>query len=153
MKEQKWKLLDRKLQLKTKLFKVYFDNIRLPNGKEIKGYTVIGKPNFVKVIAIDKKNRILIHRETILTFFLVFMVFTTAVDNRAPKIAGFGIGLVVFLDALVGGSLTGAAMNPARWAGPALASMYLTNWYVYIIGPVLGGILAALFYTWFIAEK
>jgi MIP family channel proteins len=88
--------------------------------------------------------------EAIMTFFLVFAVFTTAVDKRAPKIAGFGVGIVVMLDALVGGSLTGAAMNPARWAGPALASLYLANWYVYIIGPVIGAIAAAIIYKDFI---
>jgi MIP family channel proteins len=91
--------------------------------------------------------------EAILTFFLVFAVFSTAVDERAPKIAGFGVGLVVMIDALVGGSLTGAAMNPARWAGPAIVSGFYANWYVYIIGPVIGAILAALLYTYLILEK
>ena len=91
--------------------------------------------------------------EAILTFMLVFMVFGTVIDERAPKIAGFGVGLVVMLDALVGGSLTGAAMNPARWFGPALVSLQFADWYVYLIGPVLGGIIAAIVYTKLISGK
>ena len=86
--------------------------------------------------------------EAVMTFFLVIVVFLTAVDKRAPKIAGFGIGLTVFLDVLVGGPLTGAAMNPARAIGPALASGYLSSWYVWWIGPIIGAIIAALVYKY-----
>src|SRR5262245_23463723 len=60
--------------------------------------------------------------EAVLTFFLVFVVYGSAVDARAPKIGGLAIGLTVALDILFGGPLTGAAMNPARTFGPALAS-------------------------------
>lgn len=84
--------------------------------------------------------------EAILTAILLFMVLMTAVDERAPKIAGFAIGLAIFMDILMGGPLTGAAMNPARWFGPAIATGDFTNWYVWIAGPVLGGIGAALLY-------
>jgi len=84
--------------------------------------------------------------EAIMTFILVFTVMGTAVDKRAPKIAGFGIGLAVFIDVLAGGPFTGAAMNPARWFGPALASGFFTNWYVYIIGPIVGAVIAAIIY-------
>src|SRR5207244_13379105 len=58
--------------------------------------------------------------EAMLTFFLASAVFGTAVSPEAPKIGGFGIGLAVFVDALVGGGLTGAAMTPARAFGPAI---------------------------------
>ncbi|MFN8652378.1 MAG: aquaporin [Gemmatimonadales bacterium] len=81
--------------------------------------------------------------EAILTFFLVSAVFGTAVSSEAPKIGGFGIGLVLLFDILVGGTLTGAAMNPARAFAPALVS---GTWYaqpVWWIGPIVGGILAA----------
>ncbi len=91
--------------------------------------------------------------EAILTFFLVLAVYGTAIDARAPKIGGFGIGLTVMVDAMVGGPLTGAAMNVARWFGPALVSMQFANWYVYIIGPVLGAVIAALVYTRLIGTK
>lgn len=84
--------------------------------------------------------------EAILTFFLVFAVFGTAVDPRHPRVGGFGIGLTVTFDILVGGPLTGGAMNPARAFGPALVANYWSNHLVYWIGPILGGILAALIY-------
>ena len=66
----------------------------------------------------------------------------------APRIAGFGIGLMVTADILLGGPLTGAAMNPARWFGPAVVSRFLDNWYVYWIGPLLGAALAGLSYKY-----
>jgi MIP family channel proteins len=86
--------------------------------------------------------------EAVMTAFLVFMVFGTAVDKRAPKIGGFGVGLIVVLDVIVGGPLTGAAMNPARAIGPAIASMSFAGWYVYWIGPIIGAVVAALIYSY-----
>jgi len=82
----------------------------------------------------------------ILTFFLVFVVYGTAVDPRGPKIGGLAIGFTVTVDILFGGPLTGAAMNPARTFGPALASGHWHNHLVYWIGPLLGGALAGLVY-------
>lgn len=82
--------------------------------------------------------------ETILTFFLVSAVFGTCVNPDAPKVGGFGIGLVLVFDILVGGPLTGAAMNPARAFGPALVSGQWIGHIVYWVGPLVGGILAAL---------
>src|SRR2546425_5257906 len=76
--------------------------------------------------------------EAALTFFLVSAVFGTAVSPEAPKIGGFGIGLAVFVDALVGGGLTGAAMNPARAFGPAIVSADLHGQAVWWIGPLPG---------------
>ena len=86
--------------------------------------------------------------EAVATFFLVLAVFGTAIDDRGPwsKTAGLTIGLVVAFDILAVGPFTGAAMNPARWLGPALANGDLTNWYVWIAGPVSGGIIAAVLY-------
>lgn len=81
--------------------------------------------------------------EAVLTFFLVSAVFGTVVSAAAPKIAGFGIGLALFVDALVGGNLTGAAMNPARAFGPALVFWQWNAHAVYWIGPLLGAALAA----------
>lgn len=91
--------------------------------------------------------------EAILTFFLVLAVFGTAVDERAPKIGGFGIGLTVMLDILVGGAISGGAMNPARALGPAIVSMHFAAWYVYWIGPIIGGIVAALVYKELILRR
>ena len=84
--------------------------------------------------------------ELILTFFLMVGVFGTAVDPRGPKMGGFGIGLVITMGTLVGGPMTGAAMNPARTFGPALVYNIWSNHLVYWIGPILGAILAALIY-------
>ncbi len=88
--------------------------------------------------------------EAILTFFLLLAVFGTAVDERAPKIGGFGIGLTVLVDILMGGPLTGAAMNPARTFGPALAGGFWNNNFVYWIGPIIGAVIAVLFYEYVI---
>ena len=91
--------------------------------------------------------------EVILTFFLVSAVFGTAVSLEAPRVAGFGIGLVLLFDILVGGPLTGAAMNPARAFGPALVSGQWVGQGVYWIGPIVGAILAALVWQYVLLPK
>jgi MIP family channel proteins len=87
--------------------------------------------------------------EAILTFFLVFAVFGTAIDPRGPwnKTAGFTIGLVIAFDILAFGPLTGAAMNPARWFGPALVGGLWDDAIVWIVGPIAGAIIAGVVYT------
>ena len=90
--------------------------------------------------------------EAILTSLLVFAVIGTAIDGRAPKIGGLAIGLAVAADILLGGPLTGAAMNPARWFGPAVASGVFADWYVWWIGPAIGSAAAALVYRYTLAE-
>jgi MIP family channel proteins len=82
--------------------------------------------------------------EALLTIFLVWAVYGTAVSPLAPRIAGFGIGLTVTTDILMGGPLTGAAMNPARHVATAIPVLFFDNWYVYWIGPLLGALVAAL---------
>jgi MIP family channel proteins len=84
--------------------------------------------------------------EAIATFFLVFVVFGTAVDPHAPKVGGFAIGLVVTADILAIGSRTGASMNPARSFGPAVVNGVFEGHLVYWIGPILGAVAAALLY-------
>ncbi|TMI98602.1 MAG: aquaporin [Bacillati bacterium ANGP1] len=85
--------------------------------------------------------------ETVLTFLLVFTVFGVAVDARGPRgTAGLMIGLVIAMDILAGGVLTGGAMNPARAFGPALFSGAWQNHLVYWLGPLLGGAAAAWLY-------
>lgn len=85
--------------------------------------------------------------EAILTFFLVFVVFGSAIDARGPKIGGLAIGLAVAMDILMGGPLTGAAMNPARAFGPALVAGFWKNQSVYWAGPILGGAAAGWIYS------
>ena len=94
--------------------------------------------------------------EAILTFFLVFAVFGTAVDDRGPwnKTAGFTIGLVIAFDIIAFGPYTGAAMNPARWFGPALVAGVWNDSLVWIVGPIAGGIIAGVLYaTVFLRSK
>src|ERR1051326_8073140 len=79
--------------------------------------------------------------EAILTFFLVFTIHGVAVDprSRSRGVAGLVIGATITLDILFGGPLTGAAMNPARVFGPALAANFWRDHYVYWVGPLVGG--------------
>ena len=84
--------------------------------------------------------------EAVLTMVLVVAVFGTAIDPRGPKIGGLAIGLAVAADIFMGGPLTGAAMNPARWFGPAVASGTYDDWYVWWIGPLVGAAIIALVY-------
>lgn len=90
--------------------------------------------------------------EAILTSLLVFAVIGTAIDRRAPKIGGLAIGLALAADILLGGPLTGAAVNPARWFGPAVAAGAFADWYVWWIGPAIGAAAAALVYRYALAE-
>lgn len=85
--------------------------------------------------------------EAILTFLVVFVVFGSAVDARGPKIGGLAIGMTVAMDILMGGPLTGAAMNPARAFGPALVAGFWKNQSVYWVGPLLGGAAAGWIYS------
>jgi len=59
----------------------------------------------------------------------------------------------VALDILAGGPLTGAAMNPARWLGPTIIQGTYANTAVYLIGPIVGGMLAALIWTLVLLER
>jgi glycerol uptake facilitator-like aquaporin len=91
--------------------------------------------------------------EAILRMVLLVAVFGTAIDPRGPKIGGLAIGLAVAADILMGGPLTGAAMNPARWFGPAVASGSFADWYVWRIGPLLGAAVVALVYRYALEER
>jgi MIP family channel proteins len=93
--------------------------------------------------------------EAVMTFFLVFVVFATAVDEKGAfnKIAGFAIGLSITMGALFGGPFTGAALNPARAFGPAVAANHWSNHGVYWIGPLAGGVIAAWLYDTLFLKK
>lgn len=91
--------------------------------------------------------------EVVTTFFLVLVIFGTAVDHRAPRsVFPFAIGLTVALDIMATGPITGAAMNPARVFGPALVGGAWANHWVYWVGPLLGGVLAAFLQHRFLME-
>jgi aquaporin TIP len=86
--------------------------------------------------------------EMVLTFFLVWAVFATAVDPRGAfkAVAGLAIGLTISIDVLAGGPLTGAAMNPARAFGPELIGNFWAQGWIYWLGPAVGGVVAAVGY-------
>ena len=91
--------------------------------------------------------------EALFTFFLASAVFGTAVSAQAPKVGGFGIGLAVFVCALTGGALTGAAMNPARAFGPALVAWDWHGQAIYWIGPMLGAAVAAALWRYVLLPR
>jgi aquaporin Z len=92
--------------------------------------------------------------EAIATFFLVFAVFGTAVDPKAPRVGGFAIGLTVTAGILAIGPLTGGSMNPAGSFGPAFATHIYEGQMIYWTAPLVGGIVAALLYdTLFIRRE
>jgi MIP family channel proteins len=88
--------------------------------------------------------------EAIMTVFLVWAVWATAVDARGAfkSIAGLAIGLTITIDVFVGGPVTGAAMNPARAFGPELAGNTWTGWWIYWVGPIAGALFAAILYEY-----
>lgn len=92
--------------------------------------------------------------EMIFTFFLVLVIFMTAVHKKAAAgWAGFSIGGMIFLLHLVGVPLTGASMNPARTLGPALASGSWEFHWIYWVGPIIGGIIAGLIMNYVFVKK
>ena len=88
--------------------------------------------------------------EALATFFLVFVVFAVAVDRDGAwfKLAGLPIGLAVTMNILMVGPLTGATTNPARWFGPNLLTGTWGDPATWIVGPLVGGLLAGFLYTY-----
>jgi aquaporin Z len=91
--------------------------------------------------------------EAILTAVLVYTALLATADARAPKLGALLVGGVATANILIGGLLTGAAMNPARWFGPALAFGDLSAAAVYIVGPLIGAVVAALSVRYLFAER
>jgi aquaporin Z len=91
--------------------------------------------------------------EAVLTFFLVCAVFGTAVSTQAPKVGGFGIGLAITVCGLAAGTLTGAAMNPARAFGPALVAWEWHGQAVYWLGPLIGATAAGALWKFILLPK
>jgi glycerol uptake facilitator-like aquaporin len=92
--------------------------------------------------------------EGVLTFFLMFVIMAVATDTRAVgEAAAIAIGGTVGLDAMFGGPVTGASMNPARSLAPAIAGGDFSSIWVYIAAPLLGAALAAVTYQFLRAEQ
>jgi MIP family channel proteins len=92
--------------------------------------------------------------ELVLTFFLMFVIMAVATDTRAVgEAAAIAVGGTVGLDAMFGGPISGASMNPARSIGPALVSGNLHALWLYIVAPICGASLAALAYQFVRGEQ
>ncbi len=91
--------------------------------------------------------------EALLTFLLVSAVYGTIVAPEAPKVGGFGAGLMLTACILAGGPLSGGVLNPARAFGPALAAGNFTAQAVWWVGPVVGGVVAGLVWGYLLLPK
>ena len=92
--------------------------------------------------------------ELILTFFLMFVIVSVATDTRAVgEAAAIAIGGTVGLDALFGGPITGASMNPARSIAPAVVSGNVHALWLYVAAPLLGAALGAIAYQFVRGEQ
>jgi MIP family channel proteins len=91
--------------------------------------------------------------EILITFILVFVVIAVATDDRAPAaIAPIAVGFALAVGVFIAGPVTGGAVNPVRALGPMLVAGDLTSAWLYILGPIIGGVLAALLYQRFLAQ-
>lgn len=116
--------------------------VLFPNT-EVVGETIPGTDHWTAVLW-----------EIILTYMLMLVVVAVATDSRATgMMAGVAIGSIVALDAYLGGSFTGASMNPARSLGPAVVSGEYTGLWIYFAGPIVGALLGALTYELIREEK
>ena len=91
--------------------------------------------------------------EILVTFILVFVIVSVATDDRAPAgIAPLAVGFALACGVLIAGPVTGGSLNPARTLGPMIIAGQFTAVWVYIVGPIIGGVLAALVYDRFAAQ-
>ena len=91
--------------------------------------------------------------EILVTFILVFVVNSVATDDRAPAgTAPLAVGFALACGVLIAGPVTGGAVNPARALGPMIVAGKFTAAWVYVLGPIIGGVLAALLYDRFVSE-
>jgi MIP family channel proteins len=145
-------LVTRKIQVELGLLYIIFQLLGGVFGafmlvvsfpRSIWGPVTLGTP---MVTGITESAAVIV--EAILTFFLVFVIFGAAVDGRNvfKPVAGLAIGFTIAADIMIGGPITGAAMNPARAFGPALIAKSWGDHLIYWIGPLFGAITAGLVY-------
>lgn len=98
--------------------------------------------------------------ELLMTFVLTIAIFGTIIDRRAPKLGGWGVGLLAMAIVFFGYPFTGAAMNPARYIGTGVWEAGISNnWgklsdcYIYILGPILGAVIASWIYDSYVLEE
>lgn len=91
--------------------------------------------------------------EALITFILVFVVVSVATDDRVPSaLAALAVGFALAVGVLIGGPVTGGGVNPARSLGPMLVAGRFEAFWIYLVGPVLGGVAAALLYGRLLAK-
>jgi MIP family channel proteins len=91
--------------------------------------------------------------EVLITFILVFVVMAVATDGRAPAaIAPIAVGFALAVGVFIAGPVTGGSVNPARSLGPMVVATDFTSVWLYIVGPIVGGVLGALLYDRFMAQ-
>ncbi len=91
--------------------------------------------------------------EILITFVLVFVVISVATDERAPAgVAPLAVGFALACGVLIAGPITGGSLNPARTLGPMIVGGQFTAVWVYIVGPIIGAVLAALLYDRFVSQ-
>jgi aquaporin Z len=96
---------------------------------------------------------LLIGIEAVLTAVVVYAVLLAAADARAPQVGALYVGGAVTACMLAGSALSGASMNPARWFGPALVYGDLSYALIYVAGPLIGAVAAALTVRYLYAER
>jgi aquaporin Z len=114
------------------------------------GVTGLGATTF-DAASVSPARALLI--EAVLTFFLVNTIMNTAVSGKAGNLAGLAIGLTLVFCILMGGPLTGASLNPARTFGPAVVIGDLSQFWLYVVGPLLGATAAAILYRTMLRES
>lgn len=117
------------------------------------GATVLAEALPVGGTVIDVTPAMGLVIELILTFFLVNAVLNAGISGKATAIGGLAIGLTLTFCILMGGPLTGASLNPARTLGPALATGAWDDFWLYVVGPLGGGAVAALLYRGVLDER
>jgi len=91
--------------------------------------------------------------EIFITFILVFVIISVATDDRVPAgVAPLAVGFALTCGVFIGGPVTGGSVNPARTLGPMLIAGQFTALWVYVLGPIIGGVFAALLYERFVSE-
>ena len=125
-------------------------NVVLPNPGDL-GVTILTTEAKGGAFTVTATQGLIV--EIILTFFLVNTIFSTAVSGKAGNFAGLAIGFALIFCILMGGPLTRASLNPARTLGPAIVSGNYADIWLYFVGPLIGAILAALFYIGVLKDK
>ena len=126
-----------------------FDGLIQPgNGSLIKFGLPVPQP------AIGGSELVAVFVELIITFFLMISYYAVLYTDKVPPAAsGLLIGMTLAVDFLIAGPLTGGAANPARWLGPAVASMDFDGFWVYWIGPIVGALLGGFAYQYLLIPR